>query len=172
MQVSPSPSPSFASPAPEAKATAPAPQKESQTQLARTTAGSTAITLSAEGRAASNNPLAVVAEFALNVAYLTEVALGFYGNNDPRTLTKEEYVEHYDVGALMAYIRDLVSDPSQTLDMWADSGGLDGAIEEGWRKLERWGERLKGPKMEYVEYVAGGAAVGYVLARLANALQG
>lgn len=110
------------------------------------------------------------ADIALDTAYLAELTLGFLAD-DPRSFTKAEYVEQYDVGALLGYIRDTASESAQAQDSSADFGSLDTALQEGWHKLERWVDRLNGPKMEYTEYVAGGAAVGYLFARIANAVR-
>ncbi len=117
-------------------------------------------------------PLQATAQAALDVTYLTELFMG-HATNNPRYFTKAEYVEQYDVGAVLGYIRDALGDPAESPDLSAPrAGGLDAIAQEAWNKIERWTDRLRGPKVEYVEHVAVGAAVGYLIARIVNARRG
>lgn len=116
--------------------------------------------------------LETAAEAALHAAYLTEIFLG-HSTDNPRFFTKAEYVEQYDVGAALGYVRNVLREPSETLaPSVAGPGGIDAVAHEGWNKLERWLDRLHGPKTEYIEYMAGAAAFAYVVARIVKAQRG
>lgn len=114
--------------------------------------------------------LATTAEVALNVAYLAELSLELYAP-EPKLFSKAEYVKQHDVGSVLGYIRDLLSEPTQGEDPSADAGasGLDTASQKGWSQLERWAERLSGSKMDYTEFASGAAAISFLFTSLSSA---
>jgi hypothetical protein len=116
--------------------------------------------------------LETTAEIALDITYLTELVLG-HTMGTTKYFTKAEYIEKYDIGAVLGYVRDYVRETAEAEEAAAAGPqGVNTVAQETWNKMERWVERLRGPKVEVLEYVAVGAAVGYALARIPLARRG
>jgi len=105
---------------------------------------------------------------ALDMAYVTELFLG-NAIGTTKYFSKEEYVEKYDIGAVLGYIRDYVNEAAAAEESSAAGPQDVNAVAPDTRnKIERWVDRLRGPKVEVLEHIAVGAAVGYALARIAR----
>ena len=103
---------------------------------------------------------------ALEAAYLTELIISEV-NYSPKNITLQQYAEEYDVGVVLNYFLNRLNGPTSDE---STSYSIRDIADEAWNKMERWGEWLRGPKREFIEWgvsgIAIGTALGYGLTRL------